>query len=133
MTYTPDTDTISPEKFEIVLGRDTTIENGQYFVAFSAVDKGSGVVRYEVEEAPIFLSWLGVHKIWSEASDPQILHYQHMMSTVMVRAYDANGNVTESRVSKPFDTVGWICFVGVILIVIIIFATIIILKKRKVL
>jgi hypothetical protein len=98
--YQPDTDITAPEKFEVVINRDPSIENNKYFVSFFATDKGSGVVRYEVEEKPIIISLFGYKKVWPDVKNLQVLQYQNWPSIIQVRAYDGAGNMTEETVYK---------------------------------
>ncbi len=96
--YRSDIDNIPPEKFQVVIDRDISIENNKYFVSFFATDKGTGVSRYEVEEVPWIISLFGYKKIWPDVKNLQVLEYQNWLSTIHVRAYDAVDNMTEETV-----------------------------------
>lgn len=101
--YSPVTDITKPESLTLAISRDPAIENNKYFVSFFAVDKGSGIARYEVKESPWILSLLGYKKVWTNPANPQILQYQNWISTVTVTAYDTNGNLVRSQVINYFD------------------------------
>jgi hypothetical protein len=96
--YQSDIDNIPPEKFQVVIDRDISIQNNKYFVSFFATDKGTGVSRYEVEEDPWIISWFGYKKSWPDAKNLQVLKYQNWISTIHVRAYDVVNNMTEETV-----------------------------------
>lgn len=111
------TDNIAPETFVPMVTRHESIEDNKYFVSFFAVDKDSGVSRYEVREV---MSGLGIfgNKFqtgWSEATSPYVLKYQKWGSTVEIKAYDNKGNSVISKTNKPFDgSVLLVLFVGAI-------------------
>ena len=98
--YKSDIDITPPEKFDIVMAKDISIENNKYFVSFFAVDKGSGLARYEVEEKPLVISLFGYKKVWLDVKNLQVLEYQNWPSIIYVRAYDQAGNVTEENIYK---------------------------------
>ncbi|MEI6304857.1 MAG: cohesin domain-containing protein [Candidatus Taylorbacteria bacterium] len=127
IVYKPSDDTTSPEPFDISLGSDPTVTDNDYFVSFFAVDKGSGVTRYEIEERPWIISILGVSKLWTQAQSPQILYYQKWISTIEVRAFDASGNVREESIIKPFNigVSAYLLLIIVVILFIIIFPRVI--------
>lgn len=102
LSYTAKIDTTPPEPFDVSLSKDASVAGNKYFVSFFAVDKGTGVAKYEVEEDPWVLSWFRVKKIWNDSESPQVMYYQKWVSTVKVRAYDAAGNVREEKTTKFF-------------------------------
>ena len=101
-SYTAKIDTTPPDPFDISLSKNKNVADNKYFVSFFAVDKGTGVAKFEVEEDPWILSWFGFKKIWNDSESPQVLNYQKWISTVKVRAYDAAGNVREEKITKFF-------------------------------
>jgi hypothetical protein len=115
-------DTIPPENFVPMIGRSESIANNAYFVAFSAVDKDSGVAKYEVREVPriigLFTDMFSTP--WREASSPYVLSFQTWGSRVEVRATDGAGNSTVSSTNKPFGTILIIIFVIILILVSII-------------
>ncbi len=77
-------DTVAPEAFEIVLGQDPNLFDGKHFIAFSTVDKGSGIDRYEVRE--------GDDGSFVPATSPYLLRDQSLHNKIFVKAIDYNGN-----------------------------------------
>lgn len=73
----------SPEKFEIELGQDDNSFDGLYFISFNAVDKDSGIDRYEITEGE-FSS--------VRSGNTYVLRDQTLQSEITVRAYDKAGN-----------------------------------------
>ncbi len=110
-------DTVAPEVFVPMISRHESIEDNKYFVSFFAVDKDSGVAKYEVKEV---MSGLGIfgssfQTEWQQVTSPYVLKYQKWGSRVEVKAYDNNGNSVVSTTTKPFDGVIMLMlFVGAI-------------------
>lgn len=100
--YTIKEDNTPPEQFEPSIARDPSIENNRYFISFFAVDKGTGIKSYDVEEDPILLSVFGYKKVWKDSVNPQILYFQKWGSNIKVIATDMDGNSREEIISKPF-------------------------------
>lgn len=94
------TDAIPPERPTAYIASDPSIENGKYFVAFNAIDKQSGIARYEIEEAPWLISAIINHSS-SATQSPATLSYQRWPTSVTVRAVDQAGNSAETAVAKP--------------------------------
>lgn len=83
-------DAVPPEQFNLVVSRDSSVADGQWFVAFAASDKDSGIFRYEMREYRFWpLSFLTP---WHPAESPQVLSDQARKSRVLVRAVDGAGN-----------------------------------------
>lgn len=99
-------DQISPETFVPLIGHSPSISQDAYFVSFFAVDKDSGVSKYEVQETPAGLSIFGdiFATEWKPAISPYVLKYQKWGSRVRVKAIDQSGNTVISEVYKPFST-----------------------------
>lgn len=76
-------DNIPPEPFKIEIGKDPSIFEGKYFIAFSTTDKGTGIDHYEVKEGG---------KDWQEATSPYLLEDQSLKNIIFVRAIDKAGN-----------------------------------------
>lgn len=73
----------APEPFEVQLGYDDSVFNGQYFVSFSTTDKDSGVSYYEVTEGdfpPV------------RSGDTYVLRDQTLKNKIKVVAIDNAGN-----------------------------------------
>ena len=102
--YIPPPDTVPPEDFIPVVSRHPTVADNKYFVSFFAVDKDSGVSRYEIIESPFILSWLTKQFDASPAvaDTPYILQGQYWAYNVLVRACDQAENCKEAYAGKPF-------------------------------
>jgi hypothetical protein len=100
-------DKTPPENFTINIGRNESMFDGQYFLAFAAVDKQTGIDHYEVLEVlPKDLSEnKGAAGIWEKisgqttaelnwvtATSPYLLKDQTLKSTIKVKAVDKAGN-----------------------------------------
>ncbi len=101
--YTSNTDTEDPEQITVAIDRDSSIADNKYFVSFFAHDKGDGVRQYEIEERPWIISLFGFKKVWEDAQTPHVLTYQNWISTVVVRAIDESGNMSEQKIIKFFS------------------------------
>ena len=87
-------DVSPPDVFRVAFGRDDGMFGGNYFIAFSAQDKGSGIGYYEVWEdgyAPV------------RAVSPYFLKNKKMDKEVLVTAFDGNGNARTVVAYPP----GW--------------------------
>jgi hypothetical protein len=93
-------DTTPPERPTAYIASDPAIEDGKYFVAFNAIDKQSGIARYEITESPWLISFLA-GELTSASTSPVVLLFQHWPTAVTVRAYDQAGNQAETTVAKP--------------------------------
>ena len=78
--------TIPPENFAPVLGRDPSLFNNDWFLAFLTQDKQSGVDYYEVSEGQ-------TDGPWSRIKSPYRLHDQSRRTNVYIRAVDRSGNI----------------------------------------
>ncbi|MBI1888543.1 MAG: hypothetical protein HYS15_01220, partial [Candidatus Spechtbacteria bacterium] len=74
-------DNISPEAFDVEIRKEAGLYNGKYFLAFSTVDKQTGIDHYEVTE---FLDG-GVFENM-DAKSPYLLENQKLDGTIKVRA-----------------------------------------------
>ena len=88
-----------PEFVEVVVTRDPAIFDGDWFVAFSARDAGSGVARVQVAEARPGM--VGNDLAWRDAVSPYRLSDQARGSVVWLRAVDEAGN--EAVTSVPLE------------------------------
>lgn len=108
-----------PEAFRPIVGRDPNLAEGRNFLAFSTVDKNSGVLDYQVKEVKYrpfsyFISWQTV-------ASPYILQDQTLNSYIYVKAVDRAGNERMVKVN-PQVVVKWyesIWFWGIIILVIL--------------
>ncbi|MBI2120365.1 MAG: hypothetical protein HYT94_01945 [Parcubacteria group bacterium] len=92
-------DTLAPEDFVIELDRDPLAYDGKYFIAWSTMDKQSGIDHYEVFETNPwkfgFFDFMGIGEkrvFWVRAESPYILRDQNLRSKIMVKAVDKIGN-----------------------------------------
>lgn len=93
-------DTVPPELFDPQIGQDKGIYDGKRFLVFAAVDKDSGIERYEVSEGleePTTTSW-------KVAISPYILNDQTGNSALFVKAVDRAGNERIAKVNQNFST-----------------------------
>lgn len=80
----------APEIFVPEISSDPSVFNGQWFLVFSAQDKGQGIAYYEVKE--LENRWLAGGSNWTKISSPYILEDQSRQSYIYVRAVDRAGN-----------------------------------------
>lgn len=112
--YVPPPDTTPPESFVPVVSRHPSIAENSYFVSFSAVDKDSGISRYEAKEKPLILSYFTSRFDipWTITESPYTATHQYLTREILIRAYDQVGNFKEESVLKPIHpTLIWI-FIG---------------------
>lgn len=89
-------DIIAPEAFEISVQRNDAMYAGKYFIAFSTIDKQTGVNHYEILETnpSVFgfdiITNRQIH--WREVKSPYMLRDQSLSSKVLVKAIDEAGN-----------------------------------------
>lgn len=102
---------IAPDIFVPIVSRDPDIYGGQYFLAFSTTDKGSGIDHYEVMEVPTGKG-IGETSPWRTAVSPYLLQDQSLGSDIYVRAVDHAGNfivvtVRAAHPNAPTISHGW--------------------------
>jgi len=89
-------DTTPPEAFDIDLLQEDSVFSGHFFIAFSTVDKGSGISHYLVKEEDIDNPGFERHSRRSAefrpASSPYLLKDQTLNSIITVKAVDNAGN-----------------------------------------
>jgi len=102
-------DKIPPEPLEILIGREPTAFDNQYFISFFTTDKESGVDYYEVQEG---------NKPFVKAESPYLLQDQTLGNMIRVRAVDKAGNerITETIRAKPFyeNMMFWLITLGIL-------------------
>lgn len=87
--YQEDADTTPPEVFAPQVGKDEALFEGDWYVAFTTQDKGSGMDQYFVAETRLpFFRPKG-----EMATSPYPLRDQYRTSDIVVHAYDRAGNV----------------------------------------
>lgn len=99
----PPPDVTPPEKFIPLVSRHPDVADNKYFVSFFAVDKDTGISRYEIRERPRILTRITTKfdkgPVRVEQS-PYILENQFWPTMVVVRAYDQAGNSTEGNAAS---------------------------------
>jgi hypothetical protein len=89
-------DTIAPELFDITLVPGPSLGNNKHYIAFSTIDKQSGLDHYEILETDPgrfgILSWVPREAYWVRGESPYILRDQKLHSKIMVKAIDKAGN-----------------------------------------
>ncbi len=80
-----------PESFVPLIGKDPSLFEGDYFVAFYTQDKGSGIKEYKVKE--------GLFGGYVSATSPYRLKNQRLDGAVYVKAIDMRGNERIEAVS----------------------------------
>lgn len=101
--YVPPVDNTPPEGFIPLVSRHPSIADNDYFVSFSAVDKGSGIGYYEIKEIPRYLPFKETD--WVRTDGLYVLKYQLWTTKIIVRAYDQGGNYIDGEAFKPMDPV----------------------------
>ncbi len=112
-------DITPPEPFEAKIGRDSSIYDNRYFIAFSTTDKTSGIDYYEIKEGKLD---------FQKAVSPYLLQDQKLSSKIIIRAFDKAGNVQESKII-PQKKISWLWIILGLLI--ILFSVIIIKWARR--
>lgn len=117
------TDKVNPEKFDIVIGRESSLFEGRRFAFFTAVDNQSGISYYEVSEN-------NKQSIRSGSMYVLLNQDEKVDVNLVVTAYDKAGNKTISVYKNPKTSIfGFsLSFFIIILIIIVIFF---ILKKIR--
>ncbi len=130
--FIPAPDTVPPENFMPIVSRNPSIENNKYFASFFAVDKDTGVSRYEIMEKPLILSYITSRfdKPLLGGESLFILRGQYWAYKVVVRAYDQAGNYTDGITEKPFHPFVILIFI-LLLIVLTALITYFISRPRR--
>jgi len=103
-------DKIPPEPFEVELGKEAAVFEGKYFIAFSTIDKQTGMDYYEVKEGK---------RDWEKAGSPCLLKDQSLKSKIWVKAIDKAGNERIAEYTPPRkitwkDVLPWMAIVLVL-------------------
>ncbi len=94
-------DDIPPDEFTVTIERDPNILEGKYFLAFTTVDKQSGIEHFAVrEDDPERLGFVrGAPKPAEFVRSPSLYYYelsdQELKSRITVRAVDKARNYTD--------------------------------------
>lgn len=85
-TYVIEQDTTPPQPFDITVQKGP---DGKEYAIFTAVDKGSGIKRFEARESRFDSN----KSVWLPAESPYLLVDQELTSDIEIRATDNMGNV----------------------------------------
>jgi hypothetical protein len=110
-------DVTAPEDFTPLVGKDPTIFEGKYFIAWSTVDKGSGIDHYEIRE--------GFASHYTPAETPYLLKDQSLSTVIYIKAIDKAGNERIVRVNPtnpPYGLDPWVILGTILGIWIVIYA-----------
>jgi hypothetical protein len=109
-----------PENFRPEIASDPSIWNGEYFLAFAAADKESGIGHYEILETRN--KERGTED-WTIAESPYLLKDQKLSSFIFVKAVDKAGNERTEKLEplRPRGTwyeneILWIIIIGVLVV-----------------
>jgi len=112
-------DVTSPEEFKPEIGKASAVFEGKYFIAFSTIDKQTGIDYYEILEADKRGYQRGtIRKAeWKKGSSPYLLEDQSLRSVIKVKAVDKAGNERIEEIVPPYK-VTWKDVLVIILILI---------------
>lgn len=107
-------DNVSPEPFDVKIGKDPLIFEDRHFAIFYTTDKQTGVDYYEVKEGK---------GSWKKTDSPFLLEDQTLKSAIQVKAVDKAGNerIAEYKVAGE-QNFYWILLVLLALSIIILAA-----------
>ncbi len=117
-------DKTNPEKFDIVIGRESSLFEGRRFAFFTAVDNQSGISYYEVSENG---------KLPIRSGSTYVLDNQDEKVTpdLAVTAYDKAGNKTISVYKKTGTLIFGFNIIFYIIIIVIVIVWILFRKIRR--
>ncbi len=99
----PIVDTDPPDPFNPLVSRDPNLFGNDWFVAFAAQDKGSGIDHFEVRER----ATASEDAAWTRTESPYQLKDQSRQSFIDVKAVDRAGNERIETVSPLSSPVPW--------------------------
>lgn len=114
-------DTVAPEDFVPTVGKSPDLFNNQWFVAFVAQDKNSGINDYAILESNKKYNQNQLSAsdlLWQKAISPYLLTDQKLRSFIYIKATDKMGNTRYATVS-PIQPLKWYenyLFWGIILL-----------------
>lgn len=113
-------DKTAPQSFEIILGKDPSLFDNQYFISFFTTDAESGVAYYEVQEGK---------SAFVQAESPYLLKDQSLSGRILVKAVDKAGNARVAKLRPsdspiapiPFDKniLPWISVISLIVLAVV--------------
>jgi hypothetical protein len=106
-------DKTPPESFKINITQDSSIFEGKHFVAFSTLDKQTGIDYYEVKE--------GKGK-WEKASSPYLLKDQNLEGIIKVKAVDKAGNerIVEYGPEEKLEPFSFLILLLILIVVVVV-------------
>ena len=120
-------DTEPPEDFTPIVSGDKNLFEGKYSLIFSAQDKGTGILRYEVKEFRFaFLSFLSP---WTRTESPYVLKDQKLKSRVVVKSVDNSGNERISMIT-PRYSLSWYDYLSIFGILTLVLAFCVFIFKK---
>ena len=111
-------DTEPPAQFDIQVGKDPSVFDGQYFISFYTTDAGSGVARYEVQEGSALTQVFG---------NTYVIKDQTLQTPLTVRAIDNAGNVKAEKLQAPFP---WLPVATAVVLIIFIAGIAFLVRRR---
>lgn len=112
-------DETPPEPFEIFIGQEGSVFDGEKFLSFNAIDKQSGISYYEVIEGNLPPARSG---------STYILKEHNKLIKVTVIAYDTAGNARESEYNPKSSYLNLAVIIPFILLLFVVF---LVFKKKK--
>jgi len=112
-------DKTPPKSFEIVVGQDGSVFDGNKFLSFSTIDEQSGLRYYEVIEGNLPPT---------RSSGTYVLQNQDKSNKVTVIAYDASGNFKKETYNPKYS---YFNFNNIAIIIIFAILLFVIFKKRN--
>lgn len=102
-------DTIAPELFDITLVEGPSEGSAKHYIAFSTVDKQSGIDHYEILETDPdrfgILTWVQREAYWVRGESPYVLRDQKLRSKILVKAVDKAGNERVVEYTPPLSLI----------------------------
>jgi hypothetical protein len=86
-------DSVPPEEFFPVVGKSRALFGDDYFVMFQAIDRQTGIDRYEILETVTYFENPETEQVYFRpAENPMRLQDQTLGSYIYIRAFDRAGN-----------------------------------------
>lgn len=113
----------APKPFDIVLGREASLFDGNRFAFFTAVDNESGISYYEVVEGTNPAIRSGSMYVLQNQDDG-------VVPSLTVTAYDKAGNKTTATYSQPHTKVLGVPL-GIVIALVLVIGIVVIYTRRK--
>lgn len=122
-------DTTPPETFEPQVVRIPSEIGEQAMLAYTVVDKGSGVDHVQVIESNPIFPW--IRTVSENADSPYLLRNQELTSRVTVNAYDKRGNVRTEIVQPTNPPIGTYTTIGGLICILVVLLLMSFVRARK--